>query len=156
MFPPMGPLNVREAALHEADAIGAVHVAAWRETYRGLIPDAILETLDTAARVRYWRSILEDASSPVRIFVAESDEGVVGFSCGGPERTGRTDYTSDLYAIYVLQRAHGRGLGRRLFEAVTEYLRGTGHRSMIVWVLERNPACGFYQAMGGKRVGTKV
>ena len=32
---------IRPALIADCDAIGAVHVAAWRETYRGLLPDRL-------------------------------------------------------------------------------------------------------------------
>ena len=155
MFPPMDALNVRRATADDADAIASVHVLAWRESYAGLVPDAILSGLDEQARARYWRTVLEDPLRRNCVFVAETAGRVVGFSAGGPEPTGRTDYRQQLHAIYLLRTAQGRGAGRRLFEAVVEHLRNDGAASMMLWVFEENASCGFYEAMGGKRIDAR-
>ncbi len=155
MFPPMAPLNVREAVPEDAAAIAAVHVGSWRETYKGLIPDDILERLDEAARAVYWARVLEESRRTACVFVAEDGAGVCGFSCGGPERTRRPDVSSELYAIYLMRRAQNKGVGLRLFEAVTSELRTHGHHSMAVWVLDGNPTVGFYEAMGGRLTGSR-
>ena len=48
------------------------------------------------------------------VYVAENDAGeIVGFACGGPERSGDPVYTGELYGIYVLPEYHRRGIGRR-------------------------------------------
>jgi hypothetical protein len=41
---------VRPAGLSDADAIGRIHVAAWQQTYRGLIPDAVIDGFTPARR----------------------------------------------------------------------------------------------------------
>ena len=155
MFPSKEPLNIREASAADAEAVARVHVAGWRETYPGLVPQSVLDNLDEQARLRYWTSVLEGTSRGTCVFVAEDAQGVFGFSCGGAERTPREDFSSELYAIYVLQRAQGRGAGKRLFQAVVDRLIAQGHKTMLVWVLEGNPACGFYEAMGGRRVDVR-
>ena len=157
MFPSADALNVRNATADDAGAIASVHVLAWRESYAGLVPDAILSALDERARARYWSSVLEDPLGRTCVFVAEAAGTVVGFSAGGPELelTGKTGYQQQLYAIYLLKRAQGRGAGRRLFEAVAERLRSQGAISMMLWVFEQNSACGFYEAMGGKRIDAR-
>jgi len=60
-----------------------------------------------------------------------------------------------LYAIYVLEAYQGRGLGRDLTLDVVARLVADGRRSMLVWVLADNPACRFYEALGGRRVEVK-
>lgn len=40
--------NVREAVLADAQSIAGIHVAAWQETYRGLLPSGLLDSLETA------------------------------------------------------------------------------------------------------------
>jgi GNAT superfamily N-acetyltransferase len=87
------------------------------------------------------------------VFVADSGNGLVGFSICGPERSGHTVYRGELYAIYVLEQYQGKGLGRQLFDAVRSRLVRDGFDSMLLWVLDRNPACAFYERMGGSRVG---
>ena len=43
-------IRVRLAVSADCDAIGHIHVAAWSETYRGMIPDSIIERVEAHAR----------------------------------------------------------------------------------------------------------
>lgn len=126
-------------------------MASWRTTYRGLLADDFLASLDASAYEDRWRRILEDGSS--RVYVAADGQNVVGFASGGRERAGETGYEGELYAIYLLLEAQGRGHGRRLVQAVVGGLRELRLRDMIVWVLRNNSSArGFYERLGGTYV----
>ena len=146
------PLNVvRKAGPGDAAAIANVHVAAWRTTYRGLLPDDFLASLSESRYTERWRHTLTESSD--RVYVAESADGVIGFASGGKERAGESGYSGELYAIYVLRQAQGRGHGRRLVEAVVNGLREMELPNMIVWVLRDNAAARrFYERLGGDYV----
>ena len=145
------PLTVRHAGAEDARAIATVHVASWRTTYRDLLPDDFLASLEVAAYEGRWRRILEDGSG--RVYVAEYGRDVVGFASGGRERAGEEGFEGELYAIYVLADAQARGHGRRLVQAVVTGLRELGLRDMIVWVLRDNSgARKFYERLGGEFV----
>jgi L-amino acid N-acyltransferase YncA len=151
------PIVIRPAQASDAPGIAQVHVAAWRSTYRGVVPDAFLDALQTAPRERFWRATLSNPDAAERVFVAHAARGaVVGFAAGGPAREERPPYDGELYAIYLLDTQQRRGLGRRLTLAVTRQLLATGRRAMLVWVLADNPSRGFYAALGGQQIGSKV
>lgn len=139
---------VREAQLEDATAIAEVHVETWRAAYQGLLPDDFLASLSEAGYADRWRRTLSEGTG--RVYVAEDARKIVGFASGGPERAGEDGFAGELYAIYVLQEAQGRGHGRRLVHAVATGLREAGFHDMIVWVLRDNrPARDFYERLGG-------
>ena len=139
---------VRRADAADAAAIANVHVASWRTTYRGLLPDDFLASLSEAHYAERWRRTLDDAGN--RVYVAENADGVIGFASGGRERAGETGFSGELYAIYLLRDAQGHGHGRRLVDAVVGGLRELALKDMIVWVLRENaPARRFYERLGG-------
>jgi ribosomal protein S18 acetylase RimI-like enzyme len=142
---------VRSADVSDAAAIARVHVASWRSTYSGLLPDDFLASLDEAAYTERWGRILAEPTT--RVYVAADGPDVVGFASGGRERAGETGYEGELYAIYVLRETQGRGHGRRLVQAVATGLRELDLRDMIVWVLRDNSgARKFYERLGGAYV----
>jgi L-amino acid N-acyltransferase YncA len=146
--------SIRAATADDARAIAEVHIASWRTTYRGIVPDAVLDVLSVEERERRWASSLTTRDSPSFAYVAEDEAGrVVGFASGGPRRDGDPAYAGELYAIYLLPGAQGQGVGRRLTEAVARHLDKRGMRSMLVWVLSTNPARSFYEALGGRYLG---
>jgi GNAT superfamily N-acetyltransferase len=150
-------IYIRAATPDDAYAIAAVHVAAWRETYRGIVPDDYLGSLSVERRERMWSQILSDPTATTGVFVAGDDAGrVVGFASGGPRNApgpAYAPYTGDLYAIYLLREAQGQGVGAALLRAVATWLADHDMRSMLVWVLAENPSRGFYAARGGAPVG---
>lgn len=147
--------RIRLATTQDAPAIAKIHVDSWRSTYKGIIPDAYLDSLSYATREELWNRAVAPGSDE-RVFVAEQENGqVVGFVSGGPERSGDPEFDAEIFAIYLLDSVQGHGLGRRLMHAVVEWLESLGFSSLLIWVVARNPACGFYAALGGLPVRSK-
>jgi len=142
---------VRPAELNDATEIARVHVATWRSTYGGLLPDDFLASLSEAHYTERWRRVIADGSS--RVFVVEDAGSIAGFASGGRERAGETGFTGELYALYVLQEDQRRGHGRELVRAVAGELRELRLPDMIVWVLRDNSSArAFYERLGGTYV----
>jgi GNAT superfamily N-acetyltransferase len=142
---------IREANMGDVDAIAKVHVNTWRTTYRGIIPEDYLANLSYERREQGWVEILKNGDVFVYVAVDESGE-IIGFACGGKERTGNSIYRGEVQAIYILEADQGQGIGRRLTLAIVERLAMLEIHSMLIWVLTENPACKFYEAMGGEKV----
>jgi ribosomal protein S18 acetylase RimI-like enzyme len=149
--PKIRAVLVRRAVVDDADAIERVRTDTWRHTYRGLMPDSVLDGLGYDAT---RRRVLMSALPPQHfVLVAEQDGEVVGFCIGGPSRTPVDTFGGEVYAIYVLPEHHGRGAGRALLEAARTALIDRGFGSMIIWVLRENaPSRRFYERMGGVHV----
>ena len=134
-------------------AIAHVHVDSWRTTYAGIVPDAYLATLNEAERAPVWREWL---TRDIQVYIADLDGEVVGFISGGPIREPVETYDAELYAIYLLQHAQKRGIGTALLRELAGSLSSQGFKSMIVWVLEENPAKDFYVKSKAQLVSSPV
>jgi len=143
---------LRRADLDDADAIAAIHVQAWRETYSGLLPQHVIDARTIIERRREQaRARLADIGSSAH--VARLDDELVGFAVGGALREPVAGFDGELQVIYVLQRAQRHGLGEMLARAVARDLHERGFRSMAVRVLAENArAQGFYQHLGARFV----
>ncbi len=150
-------VEVRKATLADASAIATVHVAAWKEAYRGIVADEVLNNLSVQRRTAQWVNSLSDEAHPYhRAFVAEMDGQVVGFSNFGSPQIKDSGFDGELFAIYILQAAHKQGIGRKLVVEVVMSMRELGYKSMMVWVLRDNPARGFYERLGGEYLYEKT
>ena len=139
------------AVTADAEAIARVHVESWRTTYPGMLPDRLLSSMEVPDYENRWARTLHDPYRRSIVLVAEEADRVVGFASCGRERDGEQVYEGELYAIYLLQEAQGRGHGRALVEASASALAVRGVTSMVVWVLRENArARGFYERMGGE------
>lgn len=143
---------LRKAEPADAAAIARVHVESWRTTYAGVVPAEYLASLKEAERTLQWQKWL---SGEISAHVAELNGRVAGFVAGGALRETLGDYRAEMYAIYLLKDAQGKGIGRELVSVLAASLRAKGFTNMLVWVLEQNPAVGFYEKLGGRRLGSK-
>ncbi len=143
-------ISYRQATLADVDALGCVHVQAWREAYAGLIPDAVLAGLDAGQRAAMWHGIIAGGGG---VQLAEQDGAIVGFGAAGPQRDVSLPFSAEIGAIYVLRAAQRRGVGRRLMAMMARDMLDRGHTSASLWVLEANsPARRFYEVLGGREV----
>jgi GNAT superfamily N-acetyltransferase len=143
-------MTFRRASLENAVGIATVHVASWRETYRGIVPDELLGDLSIQRRTEQWMNSLADPSNRYhRASVAELNGQIVGFSNYGFPQEAESGFDGELYAIYLLRSAQGQGIGRALFAEAAKGLLELGSSSMLVWVFKDNPARGFYEHLGG-------
>lgn len=146
---------VREATLDDADGIARAHTDSWQTSYRGILPDTVLDRIDVGQRAETRRRILRDRRIHQLVAYDVTHGDIVGFCDAGPSRR-HVPYAGELYAIYIVQRAKRYGLGQDMFERVQAWLVREGMRSMIVWVLDNNHhARRFYEAMGG-RMGSRL
>ena len=146
-------IGIRQATPADADALGRMHVAAWREAYVGLAPDDVLAALDPRARGAMWRDALANGTT---VHLAERSGGIVGFAACGPPRDASSPPSGEIYAVYVLRAAQRQGLGRTLMSAMARELLARGYGSGVLWVLEGNdPARRFYQALGGRVIARR-
>ena len=144
---------IRKAKIEDAGGIAKVHVDSWRTTYKGIVSDTYLESLSYEKREPIWKRGINEN----HVYIAENENGkIIGFSSGGKERTGKyKTYTGELYAIYILKEYQGKGIGRLLVQAVVDDLKDRNLNSMLVWAIEENPACRFYEGLGGMKIDTE-
>ena len=147
--------TIRPARPDDAEAIAGAHVRGWLATYRGLVPDSVLDGLSVERRTAFWRDTIATevaGSAPVtRTWVIEDAGTVRGFATTGPIRDQPEGLAGagEVFAIYLTPEARGRGLGRVLFGNAVDDLRARGFAPIVVWVFEANPgARRFYEAAG--------
>ncbi|WP_102127236.1 GNAT family N-acetyltransferase [Deinococcus planocerae] len=152
------PFLVRPAVPADAPGIAHVHVTSWRETYTGLMPeDFLTRATGEVARERregFWTRHLAAGTGEV-VLVAEREGEVVAFTSGGPARE-HPGFDAELYTLYALKLAQGRGVGRALVSALARELRERGFRSLALWVLDQNPTRAYYAHLGGREAGERT
>lgn len=137
------------AGPEDAEALAGVHVAAWRETYQGLLPDSYLARMSVPVHTRRFRSSLLRPGEHEATLAAADRDGLVGYAAGGPSRSKRLG-EAEITTLYVLRRAQGYGLGGELVRGLARVFAANGATSLMISVLRDNvPARGFYEHLGG-------
>lgn len=149
-------IAIRRARTADAPGIGAVHVASWRSTYAGVLPESVLTNLSAPDQAGYYDRIIR-GGAVVHVAVASGPDAtaqgrgqVVGFVTGRRRRRALAE--AEIETLYVLDDFRERGLGRQLMQAALAHLAARGCGSAFVWVLADNPSRWFYERMGGRRV----
>jgi ribosomal protein S18 acetylase RimI-like enzyme len=133
----------------DAEALAKVHVASWRETYEGLLPDAYLARMSVEDHARRWFWSLSRPDPQEITLTACGRDGLVGYVSGGRSRRRRPD-EAEVTTLYVLRKAQDAGLGRELLKAAARVLAAQGMQSLAISVLRDNvKARGFYERLGG-------
>ncbi len=78
--------------------------------------------------------------------VAEDAEAVQGFACANT-------LTGYVWALFVIDGAQGRGIGKALLDAVIQRLRDAGHRQAFLNTDPDTRAARFYAARGWRPMG---
>lgn len=142
----MEDVRVRAARAADADAIAAMHLAAWRAAYPGIAP----AWSSGAAR-----------RAPAKLAIAEIGGRPAGFCSFGPTRDGGTD-VAEIYALYVDPVSWRRGAGRALCDHALAQAAERECRAMTLWVLQDNAgARAFYARIGfapdgAERINTRL
>lgn len=128
--------TVRPAHAEDAGEMARVHVQAWRQTFRGVMPDAVLDDPEfVPRRERFWAAALKDERYAAnRAAVAEVDGEVVGIAMSGPSLGEGPATGRQLYILYVLAAFHGSGIGDDLLDAVLDPAQAAS-----LWVADPAP-----------------
>lgn len=151
----MPDMSIRTAKQTDASSIAAISIEVWIGTYlkrgvNGFFADFALEEF-TSSKIK---SKLSDQSQYT--LVSENEEGIDGFIrvSFGNEAPVAGCSNIEISTFYVQPRHHGKGIGKRLLEAASQYCRDKEVKS--VWLAtnaENTPAIGFYLAQGFQQVG---
>ena len=154
--------TIRPATVADIPAIAFIHVAGWRDSYGCIVRRDFLDSLSTQEKEKNWGEWFKD--STMQVLLALDGAGKpCGFISFGKLRTPipggspiRPPYSAEVYAIYILPEAQRQGLGRQLMCAAALKLKDMKHKSLSLWVVEKNEkAVNFYKKLGGQRCGKK-
>lgn len=145
---------VRRAQPVDAASIGAVHVAAWRSAYAGILPSDYLSRLSLPRQAAQYDAAIHAGEGVYVALGGGPRPTVVGFVTVGrpraPGLAGKPLGDGEVQTLYVLDDWRDRGVGRKLLAAGAAHLAGAGCRSAFLWVLRGNPSRWFYAHLGGR------
>jgi len=143
--------HIQEATLKHAQGLANVHVKTWKISYKGIIDQAHLDTLDLKQREERWINILQTPNRKSQVYVLLNNQNqVIGFYSIGESREKEHNYTHELWGLYILPEYQGRGLGLFMFEDIKKKLHALNAQSLCVMVLEQGPAVAYYKKMGAQ------
>lgn len=138
---------IRPANAKDRDAICALHLASWQDSYQAELSEAYLrDELPREMAAKWAARRFED---PEITLVEETGGEIVGFVCA------LTDRQPPLIDnLHVRPDQRQQGTGAQLLRVVRNVLWVEGYDRAYLTVLESNPrALAFYLANGGRDAG---
>ena len=140
-------ITLRAAVPTDGAAVATIHDVAWRSTYQGIIPHLHLERMIARRGPLWWQRQIERGAD---VTLVAFDGLPQGYATSGQARGSWPWPAGEIYELYVTPTYQGLGLGRALFQGVKNRLKREGYGRLVVWALRENePACFFYEALGG-------
>lgn len=136
---------VRPMTVADARGIAEVHVRAWHEAYRDIVPaESIPPLSEIDRREQGWRKRLADPDPSLVMVVGVAPDGrIVGIGAAGPAQDKDPPTDWQLGMINVLAEAYGTGLADQMMAELV------GDRPASLWVFEANArARAFYTRHG--------
>lgn len=118
--------EIRPAREADMEAVGRLYTDSWQRTYRGLIPDWVLDEMTPGKSRDKWTRYREQKENG--LFVLERDGAVAGLAACRPfpER----ENSALLDSLHVASEAQGGGWGRRLIARAEQLYRGMGAKEL--------------------------
>ncbi len=129
----------RQATVEDAKGIADVHVSSWQKTYKGIVPEKVLEEMKATIdkKADSWKKQLSETPPSRQVFVAEADDTIIGFVAFGILRD-EDEQEGEIYAVYIhpdhLKQKHGK----TLFKIAEQKLVEDGYKKAYVSVLKDN------------------
>jgi GNAT superfamily N-acetyltransferase len=146
-------MQFREAQPGDAAAIAQLHANSWRQTYRGMMPDAFLDGDVVTNRLQVWHDRLAHDRPEQFVYLAEDGANLVGFICA----IGNEDpvWGSFIENMHVAQAYKRQGIGTDLMQAAAVWLKARhANLGVYLWAIEANEAARrFYEHLGGAQCG---
>jgi ribosomal protein S18 acetylase RimI-like enzyme len=135
--------SIQEVLIKDINEISFIHILTWKESYKNIIDDEYLKGLNLHNKIDSWKKILDNKEN-FNILAINNKSEIVGFFSGGPEREDSVK-CGEVYAIYVLEKYQGLGIGYNLWKNSCLFLKNKGYSRSKLWVLENNKkAIDFY------------
>jgi GNAT superfamily N-acetyltransferase len=131
MSPETPPIEIRRAVPGDERDLATIHVAAWSDAYRGLLPDDVIDGQTVDRRIRQWERTL--GSGSIASWIATVGGRPAGLiSVGG---TAQGDI-GEVLTLHVTRPYWDLGVGSRLLEAGAAHLEALGFASAGLWVID--------------------
>jgi ribosomal protein S18 acetylase RimI-like enzyme len=139
-------MRIRRAGDSDRPAIAELHTASWRDAYRGILPDSLLD--DRLPEIMSDRWATQKIGPSDAVLVAEDEGNILGFAATW---AGDPAYIDNLH---VAAEARSRGIGRRLLAETARHFLATGSKHASLHVVAANlRARSLYLALGGRLAG---
>lgn len=147
--------QLRKAKQEDALAIVEVNTKCWQETYKGLVPEMLLESRKANINER-TKAVAKAINHENENYVAIVNNQIVGYVTYGKSRDSVYTKIGEIYSLYILKQYQGLKIGESLLLKAIKGLLNLGYNQMMINVLVNNNNINFYKKYNGLIVGNRT
>lgn len=148
-------VKIEYAKIHDAKILGEIHASSWKEAYKGIVPDEILNQITPEKREKYFKKALTEGWERDAIIYKESTAAGL-ISIGRCRDEDRNEDYGEIWGVYLKPEYWNQGIGYELMSWGIDELKKEGYSKVSLWVLEENHAARrFYEKYGFLHDGTE-
>ena len=133
---------IRRGVTEDLAAVARIHVDAWKQVYREIMPEEVLEKRNYDEQRQAWERKLEKGEED--LYVYEINGNIAGFaSCRVID-----EEHAEIDTLYFDEKYRGKGYGTQMLEYLFQILGPK--RKVSLWCVKENPNRKFYEANGGR------
>ena len=137
-------MRIEKAREEYCGKLAIIKKKVWNTTYRGIYNNDELDNYDYKYHENKFLNKINDT------YVIFEDEEIIGYFSFGKPKYEYKDYKYCLNSLYILKEYQGKGIGREVFNYISDYCNKENIKKYFVNCNKYNTkALGFYQKMGG-------
>ncbi len=141
-------MNIRAVTNTDAETIARLHADSWRNAYRGILRDEVLDGDIVEDKRKIWQQRLQQPDINQIVVVAEQEKKLCGFVCAFGNHHPKWGTFVD--NLHVSQQMKRKGIGKQLMNYVALWSKniypGIG---LYLHIFKGNePAQKFYEGIG--------
>lgn len=144
-------INVQKPERKHAPALAALHIAAWKQAYAGIVPQHVLDELSVDESMNRWKERIENPKTTEHLRIAVYDDEVLGFAMFGESREAMNlpqEY-GEIYALYIHPNHWRKGAGNAVIQYAFKWFEEHQFPGVYLWALKENKqARSFYESAG--------
>jgi ribosomal protein S18 acetylase RimI-like enzyme len=130
---------IRYAGIKDAGIIGFIHSESCKQTYKGIIPDYVLQRITPKQRAGYfYRALLTRTQEIAIMYKDGKPAGFIALRKRGFKELGDVDKQMQIYRIYFLPGFWHKGFGTELLNWSFDELKKRGYEKVNLWVFKDN------------------
>ena len=127
-------IELVRANINDTRVLAAIHITAWKEAYKNIIPKSYLDTLSIDSREQNFRNDMLTKNNLEFYIVKDSlnDIGIVILTTDNDKHTGQ------ITALYLLEHYHHKGIGSIVMNYIKTRFINENYYEIRLWVLKDN------------------
>ena len=142
-------IELKKATAADASLLAETRRTVWKETYRGIYPDSMLDEYDLELYTQKDAQRIREPGNHYFLFVDGHE--CIGYFSFGPYHYGNyKDFEICLNHLYIRKAYQGQGLGKTAISVLWDHCNEQGIDRFFCGCNANNlPAIAFYRHMGG-------